>query len=267
MLQNSKMRGRQNFAACPTKQVIGDTTPCNELTKAASWKSDYSCDPPTYFSGGRTSAPKKIWMHPKQRVLQHNRGLSGHRANIANWSLMTQSECRAFMPAPADPQRAGLAIEFRTKTLFALDENRLTVLSTNILGRVGGSNGDCHRASRLRIDIYCLSIGGMQPQCAIGDGKYNRWKRVRVRLVGRASFPTRGDHTEVLVLKNELIDAWIGLVRGRRILRDGGRRRHVQKRHCAKSERNRTIYGDLLLVVAGSAPRVQQVPRDGRAEC
>lgn len=155
------------------------------------------------------------------------------------------------MPAPANPERAGLQSSSEPR-LFALDENRLTVLSTNILGRVGGSNGDCHRASRLRIDIYCLSIGGMQPQCAIGDGKYNRWKRVRVRLVGRASFPTRGDHTEVLVLENELIDAWIGLVRGRRILRDGGRRRHVQKRHRAKSERNRTIYGDFLLVVAGA---------------
>jgi hypothetical protein len=47
MLQNSKMRGRQNSAARPSGRVFGDPIPCKELTKAAGWKSTQSGDPPT----------------------------------------------------------------------------------------------------------------------------------------------------------------------------------------------------------------------------
>jgi hypothetical protein len=40
LLQNSKMRRRQNFAASPSKRDFGNPTPHNELTKAAGWKPD-----------------------------------------------------------------------------------------------------------------------------------------------------------------------------------------------------------------------------------
>jgi hypothetical protein len=54
VLQNSKMRGRQNFVARPSKRIFGKTMPRIELTKAAGWKSDSSCDPLHSF---RASAP------------------------------------------------------------------------------------------------------------------------------------------------------------------------------------------------------------------
>jgi hypothetical protein len=57
LLQNSKMRGRENFEICPSKWIFGDTMPCDELTKAAGWKSDCSRDPLHNF---RTNAPAPL---------------------------------------------------------------------------------------------------------------------------------------------------------------------------------------------------------------
>src|ERR1700730_1057555 len=57
LLQNSKMRGRQNSAARPSGRVFGDPTPCKEPTKAAGWKSDQSCDPLHKF---RIGAPAPL---------------------------------------------------------------------------------------------------------------------------------------------------------------------------------------------------------------
>jgi hypothetical protein len=45
VLQNSKMRVRENFAIFPSKWIFGNTIPCNKLTKEAGWKSDYLSDP------------------------------------------------------------------------------------------------------------------------------------------------------------------------------------------------------------------------------
>jgi len=36
---------RKNLAIFQSKWIFGDTMPCNELIKAAGWKTDYSCDP------------------------------------------------------------------------------------------------------------------------------------------------------------------------------------------------------------------------------
>jgi hypothetical protein len=61
----------------------------------------------------------------------------------------------------------------------------------------------------------------MNPNCAVGESVNNRWNRMRVRLVLRTFFPSRGNYTKVVVFKNNLIDVRIGLERGRRILRRG----------------------------------------------
>jgi hypothetical protein len=40
VLQNSKMKVRENFAIFPSQWIFGNTMPCNELAKEAGWKSD-----------------------------------------------------------------------------------------------------------------------------------------------------------------------------------------------------------------------------------
>jgi hypothetical protein len=40
VLQNSKMRWRQNFAARPSKRVFSDPMSCTEVTKVAGRKTD-----------------------------------------------------------------------------------------------------------------------------------------------------------------------------------------------------------------------------------
>jgi len=61
VLQNSKMRVRENFAIFPSKWIFGNTLPCDELTKEAGWKSDCLSDPhwsnrqPTRFMSARPS--------------------------------------------------------------------------------------------------------------------------------------------------------------------------------------------------------------------
>jgi hypothetical protein len=57
VLQNSKMRCRQNFAARSSERVFADQMPCNELRKAVGWKTDQSCDPPHYC---RMNAPAPL---------------------------------------------------------------------------------------------------------------------------------------------------------------------------------------------------------------
>jgi hypothetical protein len=66
VLQNSKMTVRENFAIRPSKWIFGDTAPCNDLTKAAGWKSDYSCDPLHTFRANAPVPLEKIWTHPKK---------------------------------------------------------------------------------------------------------------------------------------------------------------------------------------------------------
>jgi hypothetical protein len=40
VLQNSKMKVRENLAIFPSQWIFGNTMPCNELAKEAGWKSD-----------------------------------------------------------------------------------------------------------------------------------------------------------------------------------------------------------------------------------
>jgi hypothetical protein len=84
VLQNSKMTVRENFAIRPSKWIFGDTAPCNDLTKAAGWKSDYSCDPLHTFRANAPVPLEKIWTHPKK-------------------SFATQSGVK---PTPQDPAAA-----------------------------------------------------------------------------------------------------------------------------------------------------------------
>src|SRR5580700_7655822 len=90
VLQNSKMTVRENFAIRPSKWIFGDTAPCNDLTKAAGWKSDYSCDPLHTFRANAPVPLEKIWTHPKKsfatqspskRTLNRCRGMSAFWAN------------------------------------------------------------------------------------------------------------------------------------------------------------------------------------------
>jgi hypothetical protein len=82
VLQNSKMRVRENFAIFPSKWIFGNTMPCNELTKEAGWKSD--CLSAPYMVFERThQRPWKNLHTPQKRVLQHNRGKSRHRTGAA----------------------------------------------------------------------------------------------------------------------------------------------------------------------------------------
>jgi len=96
VLQNSKMRVRENFAIFPSKWIFGDTMPCNELTKEAGWKSD--CLSARYMVFERMhQRPWKTLHTPPKRVLQHNPPVSDRIAAL--WRA-TLAQRGAFIEQP-----------------------------------------------------------------------------------------------------------------------------------------------------------------------
>jgi hypothetical protein len=77
------MTVRENFAIRPSKWIFGDTAPCNDLTKAAGWKSDYSCDPLHTFRANAPVPLEKIWTHPKKSFATQSAN-GDHRAAVVD---------------------------------------------------------------------------------------------------------------------------------------------------------------------------------------
>src|ERR1700730_18327334 len=84
LLQNSKMRGRQNSAARPSGRVFGDPTPCKEPTKAAGWNSDQSCDPLHKFRIGAPAPLENFVCSQKQSFATQSGGDRTCRTDFAN---------------------------------------------------------------------------------------------------------------------------------------------------------------------------------------
>ena len=94
------------------------------------------------------------------------------------------------------------------RCLLALDENRVTVLGTDILNGVPGVGGGSRRAGfdyawRARR----LPVRPIDHACAFGKVINDR-RRMRVKLVVNAFLPNRVDHTKVLVFENVGAAAW-----------------------------------------------------------
>src|ERR1700730_1657550 len=85
VLQNSKMRVRENCAICPSKWIFGDTMPSDELTKAAGWKSDCSCDTLHSFRAHTPAPLEKFARTPKKSFATQS-------ANNDRFALREKSE-------------------------------------------------------------------------------------------------------------------------------------------------------------------------------
>jgi hypothetical protein len=119
------------------------------------------------------------------------------------------------MPAPADPERVGLQSSSESK-LFALDENRLTVLSANILGRVRGSLlAFCGRSRRWNLAEARFGCGSVvtKPMPAFrlrNHPTFHGANALGVRCrIGVNSGKCRNSTVVMLLLSIQSMPAWV----------------------------------------------------------
>ena len=91
----------------------------------------------------------------------------------------------------------------------------------DVFSRMRGGHRTWVGRSGLAGEIARRPIRVVNTQRAVVEQIRDKWKWVRVRLIGSTLFPGRHDDTEILVLENDFVHVGVGLLSRSRVLGSG----------------------------------------------